>query len=246
MVVVVVAALAALGLIAFRELVRFGAWKATRQWIIVTIAGLAASYLAAAGVAFAYLAVHGRTTGYQLAVTEVLPGFDAAGKIEPGDVLVAVDRQPVELGGTSSLPSLINRGAGAPVTVTVERAGASRDVVVQPRRDTGGTESWVIGVRKAVVPILDTGASDALRIAASFPITEIRAMVAGFWPAVEGPSDPGGPKAIVEEVDLHLSFGIRVWQLLLRFAAIAMLVMVVVDAIRIVLLVRKSSKPAPR
>ena len=243
---ILVAALAALGLIAFRELVRFGAWKATRQLIVATIAGLAASYLAAAGVAFAYLSVHGRTVGYKVSVTEVVPGFDAAGKLEPGDVLIAVDHQPVGVGGTSSFPSLVNHGAGAPVTVTFERGGASREVVLQPRRDTGGTESWVIGVRKAVVPILDTSANEALRLAASFPVTEIRSIVAGFWPAAEETSDPGGPKAIVDEIDLHLSFGIRVWQLLLRFAAIAMVVMVLVDAVRIVLLARKASKPAPR
>jgi Lon-like protease len=70
----------------------------------------------------------------------------AEGLLEPGDVLVRADDQPVT--DAQSVRDIVAEGEGAPVAFTVERDGREREVEVTPResREAGET-AWLVGVQ---------------------------------------------------------------------------------------------------
>src|SRR5690242_15386035 len=94
--------------VALHELARWGAARALHapaslRWsgvriaasrgkrAVAALAGLAASYLACAALAFAHFDTRGIDIGPTYIVVEaVKPGFDAAGKLAPGDIIRAV------------------------------------------------------------------------------------------------------------------------------------------------------------
>ena len=57
-------------------------------------------------------------------VVTVKPGLPAYGKLKPGDLITAVDGQPVT--GTSQLTALIKAHAGKPITLTFLRGGTTQ------------------------------------------------------------------------------------------------------------------------
>jgi PDZ domain-containing protein len=57
-------------------------------------------------------------------VVSVKPGLPAYGKLKPGDLITAVDGQPVT--GTSQLTALIKAHAGKPITLTFLRGGTTQ------------------------------------------------------------------------------------------------------------------------
>ncbi|MBF4560584.1 PDZ domain-containing protein [Microbacterium sp. VKM Ac-2870] len=69
----------------------------------------------------------------------------AQGILQKDDIIRAANGQPIT--ETDQLRSIINAGAGAPVKLTIERAGASLNVDVTPKQATvNGTTSWVVGI----------------------------------------------------------------------------------------------------
>ena len=68
-------------------------------------------------------------------VASVKPGLPAAGKLKAGDLITALDGQPVA--GTSQLTSLVKAHAARPITLTVRRDAASRPVQLTARRVGG-------------------------------------------------------------------------------------------------------------
>jgi hypothetical protein len=238
----VLAIVATLVLIAVRELVRHGVWKATKQLLVAVIAANVTSYVLAAAVAFGVFAMHGTTTGFRTVVEEAMSGFDAAGKLQRGDVILAVDHEPISDAIGQSLTERVARKDGAAVTLTIERAGATSDVTVTPTRSTeGGTHLWLLGIKRGREPIQSRDVGAALGNAAVFPASYVRMFAGQIGDLFGGreEAEPGGPVRIVQEFSVpQQSFLVQMGQHWMRFAVFAMLLMFVVDIVRVVRLAR--------
>ena len=239
--VVVVAIVATLVLIVLRELVRHGVWKATKQLVLAVLVANVASYVLAAAVAFGVFAGHGITTGVRTVVQGALPGSDATTKLRPGDVIVAVDHEPI---GSGSLSDRVARKNGAAVTLTIERAGATSEVSITPTRSTeGDTHRWLLGITRDVEPIQSRDVSAALRAAAVFPAVYVRILANQLGERFGGGdrADPGGPIRMIEEFQLpRRSFLVEMGLLWMRFAVLAMLLMLGVDIVRVTRIARRA------
>jgi regulator of sigma E protease len=173
------------------------------QRLATILAGPAASYLVVVATGMALYACHGIDGPRRYGVGQVLDGYDATHKLQPGDVIVAIDHTPASIGSGPTLSERINRANGAPVTLTIERGGEQRDIALAPTRGPGaaGAPSWRIGVqleiRSAAIPI---EILDAARRAFAYPVELTRILGARLYRIVVGsePADPGGPVRIVE------------------------------------------------
>src|ERR1700712_3697702 len=103
------------------------------QRFVTIFAGPATNYLSAIALAMALYTCHGADSKQFAAVADVLPDYDAHGKLASGDRILAVDRVPYLMTSGPTLPERINAAKGAPVTITVERDGVQRDVQITPR-----------------------------------------------------------------------------------------------------------------
>ena len=123
--------------------------RPTWQRFITILAGPGTNYISAVVLGLALFAIHGLPSSWRFfGVAGVKPGYDAYGKLEPGDRILAVDGKPILAEGeyappggglikadplNDSLVGRINAKHGAPVTLTIERDGARRDVAIQPK-----------------------------------------------------------------------------------------------------------------
>jgi PDZ domain-containing protein len=141
------------------------------------------------------------------AVTDVQKGAPANGKLEVGDVITAVDGQPVTLAEQVG-PAVRGRPPGQPVTFTVDRNGAPVQVTVGTRAAEGGACPGrpQIGVatrtrdEKFDFPVdvkIDTGKISGPSAGLAFTLTIIDELTPGDLTdakkvAVTGTIDPGG------------------------------------------------------
>lgn len=179
-----------------RIFVRLGEGDRTGAHLGVLAAGLAAAYVAVVALAFVFLLAVGMPTGEsRIFVGEVLPESSATGKLQSGDQLVAVDGELLGTGGPP-LSELVGAKQGAPVTLTVRRAGARFDVTIQPKLVESPDEPrWILGLRHYRLPVLETAALAAADAALVLPLARVASLVSDLV----APSDPGGPVRIVEE-----------------------------------------------
>lgn len=100
-----------------------------------------------AALLVALVACHQERATYVVDV--VLPGFDAETKLQPGDQILAIEGEPLRAPVVSSLVTAVNARNGTPVTLTVERGGHEKTIVVRPQLDRtrDGRTSWVLGIR---------------------------------------------------------------------------------------------------
>src|SRR5262249_38831795 len=105
------------------------------QQIATVVAGSATDYLLVMVIAMLLYSCHGIETPRWYGVSRTLDDYDAHGKLAPGDRITAVDHVPLFIDAMPSLTERVNAAAGAPVTLTIERDGAPRDVQLQPRAD---------------------------------------------------------------------------------------------------------------
>ncbi|MFG6278396.1 PDZ domain-containing protein [Microbacterium sp. 5K110] len=69
----------------------------------------------------------------------------AAGMLELGDIITSVDGTPVTT--VDEVRSAVQTGAGAPVSLAIDRNGAESSVSVTPRlSDVNGQQQWLLGV----------------------------------------------------------------------------------------------------
>jgi regulator of sigma E protease len=139
------------------------------QRFITIFAGPATNYISAVVLAFALFAYHGIESSWRwFGVAEVKQGYDAAGKLQPGDRIIAVDHRPLLAEGTYAAPdgsvikadpsdglvARVNAKDGAPVSLTIVRDGRQQEVVIQPTlagsmitvgEDDGPTEIFAVG-----------------------------------------------------------------------------------------------------
>lgn len=82
-------------------------------------------------------------------VYSLLEDSAAEGLLEPGDVIVAVDGEPVQ--DSTHVQEAVAASEGAPITFRVQRDGTERDVEVRAREvDVDGGTTWRVGVQLAV------------------------------------------------------------------------------------------------
>lgn len=77
-----------------------------------------------------------------LAIASVPSDGASAGILKPDDVLLTIDGKPIT--GLPAIQKVLADGRGAPVAVTVRRAGADKSVQVTPRAGTDG--KYLLGI----------------------------------------------------------------------------------------------------
>ncbi|MDQ4214038.1 PDZ domain-containing protein [Microbacterium sp. ASV81] len=90
-----------------------------------------------------------RELGHDVPVTiqvaSILGDGAASGILKPKDTVVAVNGQKPS--DVDALRAQIQKSAGAPVALTIERDGTQQDVSVTPRKqESNGTTTWLLGV----------------------------------------------------------------------------------------------------
>jgi len=116
------------------------------QRFITIFAGPATNYISAILVAFLLFTLHGIASDYRFfGVAAVQPSYGAAGKLEVGDRILAVDHKPIIAEGKYVAPDGTRYAADdrdtlrgrvnvdREVTITVMRDGQKRDVTISPR-----------------------------------------------------------------------------------------------------------------
>lgn len=195
------------------------------QRFVTIFAGPATNYVSAIALAFGLYTCHGVDSAQRYyGVVEVMPGYDAAGKLEPGDRILALDDAPLVANGPGlNLTERVVAKQGAPVKVTVQRAGKRVDVTITPKRSTdeAGKPTYLLGIkRNQQADVVDIGVLDAAGRALIYPVEQTKLIVAGLYGIIQGTeeADPGGPKRIVEEFkgafEVGIVQGIRLLMLL--------------------------------
>lgn len=168
---------------------------------------MANSQMTAKRVALERLGYTVPVTGTGAAVTRVQKGAPADGKLEVGDAITAVDGQPVTLAEQLG-PAVRSRRPGEPVSFSVDRDGAPREVTVATRAAEGGTCPGrpQVGVvtrtrnEKFDFPVdvqIDTGKISGPSAGLAFTLTIIDDLTPGDLTdgkkvAVTGTIEPGG------------------------------------------------------
>ncbi len=182
------------------------------QRLATILAGPAASYLSVAVIAMALYTCHGVDVPHRYGIGSVRNGYPAADKLQPGDTIVAYDHAPLIINSGPTLSERVNRGNGAPITLTIERNGEQRDVLVEPkqRKDASGRTVWLIGVNLEVRNLaVKLGLLDAAPRAFEYPVAQARQIVAALYRVVVGDdrADPGGSIRMIYEFDQAFRLG---------------------------------------
>ena len=112
------------------------------QRFITIFAGPATNYISAIVLALALYSWNGVEVegAYSYGVNEVMAGYGAEGKLEPGDRILEIIDQPLFTGSKPNLVERVNAGKGAPVKVTVDRDGDRLELMITPRLANQETE----------------------------------------------------------------------------------------------------------
>lgn len=183
------------------------------QRFLTIFAGPATNYLSAIVLAFGLYTCHGVEKAQWYGVGSVMLGYDAYSKLQNGDRILAVNHEPLLI--AKDAPTLTDRvraSKGQPITMTIQRDGQTRDVVVQPREiKDGDVTTWRIGVLpEAHNIVLDVGIIESTRRALEYPVLQTEAIGKALYGIVFGSekADPGGPFRMVEEFYRAFSAGI--------------------------------------
>jgi regulator of sigma E protease len=115
------------------------------QRFVTIFAGPATNYLSAIVLAFLLFTLVGQRSSWRwFEIARVNQGFDAQGKLEPGDRILAIDDTPILAAGKYTandgtvykqgvLREHVNAKKGAPVKITVMRNGARVDTTITPK-----------------------------------------------------------------------------------------------------------------
>jgi regulator of sigma E protease len=202
------------------------------QRFVTILAGPATNYLSAIFLAFGLYMCHGQPSQESFHIGSVSDGYDAKGKIEPGDRIVAIDGVPMYSPASTKLSAAINSKHGAPLQVTVLRHGVQHvTLTVQPKaatdkqnnpiRDDHGKQLYRIGV--GLTPdIVDVGIGEAAADAFVFPVIQTKAILNGLKDIFTGKeeADPGGPVRIVKEFNTAFSRGLPEGVMLLMMLSV--------------------------
>ncbi|HSD90467.1 MAG TPA: M50 family metallopeptidase [Kofleriaceae bacterium] len=191
------------------------------QRFMTIFAGPATNYLSAVVLAFALYTCHGQESSWRwYDVASVRDDYDAQGKLQRGDRILAVDGEAILAEGEyvgpdgkrlhSDALGLVGRVTakkGAPVTLTVRRHGQLQQISITPKlvfRDLPNdtTPRYLLGIVPVDQPdVIDIGVIGAAREAVIYPIDTTARIAVGLYEIItrKAPADPGGPTRIVQE-----------------------------------------------
>jgi regulator of sigma E protease len=182
------------------------------QQLATILAGPATSYLVVVALAMALYTCHGVDVPHWYGVGSVVPGSAATGKLQAGDVILAFDHTPMYVYNGPTLSERVNQGAGAPITLTIERNDERRDVVVEPKQARYARHApiWLLGVQLETRDLaVGIGIEDAARRAFQYPVEQTRLIASALYRSMLGneTADPGGPVRMVLEFERAFQFG---------------------------------------
>jgi len=185
------------------------------QRFLTIFAGPATNYLAAVVLAMLLYTCHGvNGDTLYVGVDDVMPGYDAMGKLEPGDRITQVDHEPLLATDANerSLTGRVTAKHGAPILLTVVRDGKQLEVSITPRadKDEAGKEIYLLGIRKTVqADTVKIGIFDAAGRALYYPVAQTKFIAGNLYDIATGAqkADPGGPKRILDEFSKHFKAG---------------------------------------
>jgi regulator of sigma E protease len=186
------------------------------QRFITIFAGPATNYLSAILLAFALYTCHGEHSAERwIGVEKVLDGYDAQGKLEPGDRILKVDHVAIFADSKPGLTArVIDRqpawSTGVPVTLTVRRDGREIDVAVTPKPSydpnlkgsdivgnlAQGKPYYLLGFQKSVqADTVQVGVLTAAKDALMYPVDQTKSIATALYDIVfnNAKADPGGP-----------------------------------------------------
>jgi regulator of sigma E protease len=200
------------------------------QRFITIFAGPATNYLSAIVLAFCLYTcagVDGKTAYF--GVAEILPDYDAAGKLEVGDRILQVDGVPIVIGEGKSLVERVTEKQGAPMNITVRRDGKLVELTITPKKAPEKQTKWLIrgglqpfgttkrmwagvekveytpfllGIRPTVqADKIDVGIGEAAARAVEYPVKQTKMIVAGLYGIITGreKADVGSVVRITDE-----------------------------------------------
>jgi len=192
------------------------------QRFVTIFAGPATNYLSAIVIAFLLYTCHGENSAERwIGVDEVLPGYDAVGKLESGDRVVKFEGVPLLANADPGLTQRVidkqpKWSTGVPVHLTVRRDGRDVEVEVTPKPSydpskTGsqivgdlaqGKPYYLLGFKKSIqADTVKVGIGTAAWDAIMFPVDQTKTIAVGLYDIVfkNEKADPGGPKRMVDE-----------------------------------------------
>jgi regulator of sigma E protease len=148
------------------------------QRFATIFAGPATNYLFAVVLAFVLFAVAGQQDRRAPDIVgKTQAGYAAHGELEPGDRVVAVDGEPLDLG--RSLTSYFRPDPERERVLTIERSGQTLQVPLQPRYDPE-TKNYRIGIEWRPRPRVDVGVGAAAKDAIAYPVVQTQAILSGL------------------------------------------------------------------
>lgn len=202
------------------------------QRFVTIFAGPATNYLSAIVLAMALYTCHGwDTTEKQIHVADVLPDYDAFGKLAVEDRILKVDGQPLLATEGPTLTERVTKKQGEPIRLTVLREGKELEIEIKPKpaRDKKGElvtdkktgqQLYYLGIQPSNHIVVDVGVLEAAQRSLEYPIEQTKVIVGGLYGIIVGTekADPGGPVRIVEEFrkafDYSLVAGIKMLMML--------------------------------
>jgi len=193
------------------------------QRFVTIFAGPATNYVSAIVLAFGLYTCHGEPSSWRwYGVAKVEANYDAHGKLEVSDRIIAVDGVPLLAKGTyqakdgkvyraDSLRGRVNAKKGAPVAITVLRGGKELTFNVRPKLvyfrtteawDDFGKPLFLLGIApEPQADNINVGIVQAGMDALWYPVVQTQAIGSMFYQIItrEQEADPGGPKRIFDE-----------------------------------------------
>lgn len=177
------------------------------QRFVTIFAGPATNYLSAIVLAFALFTCHGVDSKVRyITVYETIPEYDAHGKLEINDRILAVDGAPIFAGVGESLTARVSKKQGEAMNLTVRRGDAKLELSVTPKpskdKDKDGQPIYLLGIKPiAKADVVRIGVLSAMGRALEYPVVQTKMIASGLYDIITGAekADPGGPVRIVDE-----------------------------------------------
>jgi regulator of sigma E protease len=200
------------------------------QRFVTIFAGPATNYLTAIVLALILFSLAGIESGTSwYGVSNVSPGFDAQGKLEPGDRIVKLDGKPLyeTFGGEKQAPlsQLVNGSKGKPLRLTVLRDGVEKDVEVLPKltedtsKDAKQKQVYRLGIELSIEEErIAVGPLQVVAESLSYPVVKTKQIAVGLYEIVTGQQEGMfmGPVGITDMIKRTFEVGwIRVLELLM-------------------------------
>ena len=193
------------------------------QRFVTIFAGPATNSLSAIVLAMFLFTCHGVDSKERyIHVADVLPDYDAVGKLERNDRILKVDGEPILAGVAPSLTERVMKKKGEPVRLTIRRDAHELEVEIRPKlgKDDKGqplldkekNQIYLLGIRQFQRPdVVEVGVAEAAWHALKYPIEQTKVIVGGLYGIIVGTekADPGGPVRIVDEFRKAFTYSLK-------------------------------------